>query len=353
MADSAQVSEPRPVEGEGLEGQGGDVLLGSDADSASSFLDHLMDEVGVEETWQLLEEMHASVDRMFDAGELEACRVRELRDRLLELSRRVARRSIREETRSYQRLLRDVSHDIRSPLHSIIFLAEALHSNRDGQLGEARRRQLGTIYAAGTSLLNLVNDVLDYARMEAGEANEVAELAFTVSSVLSDVRQLMGPLVQHYDTEFIVRCETEGRHVGDPQLLCRILTNLVSNGVEAAGRGGGVAVRIAAMDGGLRLQVFDSGSDADVEKLRALVSMEDESSLEVASREKLSGRTHGLGLIICGRLVRATGGWITVEAGSPGSEGLASMSSGTLFTIWLPFPAEEPAAGDARSSASA
>lgn len=320
-------------------------LLGRDEGEASSALDRLLDEVGVEDTWRLVEEMHASVDRMYGAGEIDACRFRELRDRLLDLSRQVIGRAVEEEARSYQRLLRDISHDIRSPLHSIIFLAEALHSDGDQKIGDARRRQLGTIYAAGTSLLNLVNDVLDYARMEQGEAEDVAELAFVPSSVLSDVRQLLGPLVQHYGTEFFVRCDAESRHVGDPQLLCRILTNLVSNGVEAAGRDGKVALCVHGEGAGLRAEVFDSGSDADIEKLRTLTAVEEEDALDVASREKLAGRTHGLGLIICGRLVRATGGRISVGRGPLELDGSLVAPEGTRFSIWLPF-APEKESGD-------
>lgn len=295
----------------------------------------------LDDVWEQLRSLHLLVDERREQGRISLERAKELRSRLLDLSRRVAEGAVEEESRTYQRLLRDVSHDIRSPLHSIIFLAEALYSGRGSSVGEAEKRQLGTIYAAGTSLLNLVNDLLDYARMAAGDDKEVDESPFTLDSVIADVRHLLGPLVQHHETEFTVEADTDGRFVGDRQLVCRVLTNLVSNAIEAAGREGTVRVDIDSESGGLRMDVLDDGEDGDVDVIECLISRPEEESLASCVGEKRQGRTHGLGLLICGRLVRLAGG--RAEAERMG-EGEAREGTATRVTVWLPFGPESDAA---------
>lgn len=288
--------------------------------------------------WEELRGLHRRVDRWREEEAISADRAAEMRSVLVDLSRAVAERELEEAVRSYSGLLRDISHDIRSPLQSIIFLAEALHSGRIGSLEEEDRRHLGTIFAASASLLNLVNDLLDYARMEAGDAGGLEETDFSVESVVGEVRHLLAPVVEHHDTEYRIRAPEGERFRGDPQLLSRVLTNLASNAVEAAGREGTVEVDVAERDGGLGIEVSNDGEEADPARIEHLVSSDD-GSLSDWVGEKRQGRSHGLGLLICGRLVGAAGGRIDVERVESGpEESGGGGTGGTRIRVWLPFP---------------
>lgn len=295
----------------------------------------------LDEAWNHLRSIHLAVDRWREEGAVSADEARDLRSRLMDLSRHVVRRAMEDERRTYARLLRDVSHDIRSPLHSIIFLAEALYSGRSGSLEEGDRRQVGTIYAASTSLLNLVNDLLDYARMAEGRAGGMEETTFMMTSVLSDVRHLVAPLVEHHGTDYGIQSPEEARFSGDPHLLCRVVTNLVSNAVEAAGPNGTVRVRIAPEEEGLGIEVVDDGEEADVSRMERLMSQPDDEAAECVG-EKRRGRSHGLGLLICGRLVEAAGGEAGVErVPADGASAGAGAERLTRVRVWLPFRRED------------
>lgn len=304
-------------------------------------LERLVEGRDIDQVWDEMRAVHRELDRKWEDGQLSAERVVELRSRLSGLALALSRLSADKEVRAYRQFLRDVSHDIRSPLHSIIFLTEALHSNRRDR-PQVEQRQLSTIYAAGTSLLNLVNDLLDYARIQQGEVDVTSAYAFSVSSVLSDVRQLLGPLLEHQGTEFTARCEDGHRFVGDPHLLNRVLTNLISNAIEASGDGGRVAVRLEASDGGLEGEVRDDGGDVDVGRLQTLLEVPTEDAPMTQVRRELDGSCHGLGLLICSRLVHQVGGRIEVDAlGTAASDEGWADGEGTRFRFWLPFAPEK------------
>ena len=223
-------------------------------------------------------------------------------------------------------LLRDVSHDLRSPLNSILFLADALASGHSGELNPVQRRQVGVLYSAAVSLVGLVNDLIDVTRLGDAATIEVAIEPFSVESVLQQVDQLVGPLAGHGSVDLAFRLETLGPRMGDRRILTRILINLVSNAVQACGGDGGrVEVRVTESDGDLRVTVSDSGSEADIAGIAARLGDASLPGLEDRGR----GWTHGLGLAICARLVRAANGSVDVGATDRG---------GCMFTLRLPFP---------------
>lgn len=299
----------------------------------------------LEDAWEELRSLHLTIDRWREEGEISAEEARELRSRIVDLSGRVAAGKVEDEARTCSRLLRDVSHDIRSPLHSIVFLAEALYSGRSGSLEEGDRQQIGTIYAASTSLLNLVNDLLDYARMAEGGKegeDEIEETPFALTSVLSDVRHLVTPLVEHHGTDCEIRSPEHAGLRGDPHLLCRVLTNLISNAVEAAGREGTVRVRIEPREEGTEIEVTDDGEEDDVDRMERLLSQPEGETLADSVGEKRQGRTHGLGLLISGRLVDTAGGWAEVErVPADRKTGGENPSRRTRIRVWLPFGRED------------
>lgn len=280
-------------------------------------------------------EVHAEIAKTaveHDASEMEL-----LRERVTRASERLAGQAVERRVRPWREMLRDVTHDIRSPLNSILFLTEGLYNEHSGPLETAQREQIGIVYSAAASLLNLVNDLLDFARVDEGQVR-TSEVDFSLPAVVGEIRRLMEPLVDHYGADFEVEVAVEGRRRGDPQLLTRIAVNLLSNAVEAGERGGEVRLRVenddpapaSPTDGdvgskGLRVVVEDRGPGADPERLRPLLERRPDDDVT----RVLQGRTRGLGLVICGRLVRAAGGRISVEQRERG---------GTRFVALLPFP---------------
>lgn len=268
-------------------------------------------------------------DTILDAAErgLPPRRVRSLHGRLDLALTSLIGDLLERRAREARALLRDVSHDLRSPLNSVLFLADALASGHSGPLNDVQRRQVGVLYTAAVSLVGLLNDLIDVSRLGEGATIEVAAEPFSVEGVLRQVDELVGPLARHGDVGLAFRLETLGPRVGDRRILTRLLINLVTNAVQAARAGDRVDVRAFEHEGGLlRITVSDTGPGADVAELRA--ALEGGGSFpRVGARDR--GWTHGLGLAICSRLVRAASGDIAVES---------APDEGCRFTVDLPYP---------------
>ena len=225
-----------------------------------------------------------------------------------------------------RRFLQDISHDLRSPLNSILFLADALRNEHSGPLNAVQARQMDVLFMATVTLVKMVNDLIDFARLQDGAAITVARTAFSLETVVEDVRRLVGPLVTYHKAELRVETAAEGLRKGDPQLLSRVLLNLVSNALQAIPDGGTTELFAHdEPDGSLRIEVREDGEEADLERIRRVIHADDPDDVAGETR----GWTHGLGLSISARLVRAAGGRIEVEEASGG---------GAAFTVLLPFP---------------
>ncbi|MEJ2482075.1 MAG: HAMP domain-containing sensor histidine kinase [Gemmatimonadota bacterium] len=225
-----------------------------------------------------------------------------------------------------RRFLQDISHDLRSPLNSILFLADALRSEHSGPLNEVQTRQVEVLFMAAVTLVKMVNDVIDFARLGTDAPLVATRTPFSLESVLTDVNGLVGPVVAHNGVDLNLEMRAAGLRSGDAQVVNRVLLNLVSNAVQALPEGGRIDVVFEEMgDGGLRLEVRDTGTEAPIEKIRAVLESDDPDHLAGETR----GWTHGLGLSISARLVRAAGGSITVDRAADG---------GTVFVVRLPFP---------------
>ncbi|MEN8144852.1 MAG: HAMP domain-containing sensor histidine kinase [Gemmatimonadota bacterium] len=271
----------------------------------------------------LLAHMRAVVVAAHGSG-ASAAQADQLHRRLDELWIQLAGAALAEAMAGQHRMIEDISHDIRSPLNSILFLADALFNQRQGDLNPAQERQVSVLYSASVSLVKLVNDLIDYARMQADSPISVSLVPFSVESVLQEVNGLVGPLAQHCDIQLHTAVNTDGMRSGDPQILKRVLLNLVTNAIQASGEGGAVSVHVFERDGpALCVEVTDEGVGTDLELIRRRLTRPDENPGETR------GWTHGLGLSISSRLVAAAGGSVDVRS-QPGE--------GTVFTVVLPFP---------------
>lgn len=295
-----------------------------DGDGVPAPLEDLARRRRVGAAWDAAEELHLALDRALESGEMANREARRCRRRLVRIEARLHRAGLRARLSARRELLRDISHDLRVPLNSIVFLTDSLFDERHGQLSEAQRRKLGGVYAASTTLLNFINDLLDLAR-SSEEDLEVTRVPFSIQGVLEDVRHLVRPVADYHGAGLDVDLRTGDSWDGDPRLVRRVLLNLVTNGLEAVGEGGRVTV---TLDGGerdpgwRRIVVADDGPGIDVERAEALLRPGGSPGWR-----ELEG-TEGLGLLIIGRLARAAGGSVEVERGEEG---------GTRFTVELPF----------------
>lgn len=285
----------------------------------------LSPEAGLEDVWKAVAALREALLEA-EAGEVGPSRLRRLHRRLDEEALTLAEGYIQRTRLESRKLVQDVSHDIRSPLNSILFLADTLFHEHSGELNSVQRRQVGVLYTAAVTLVGMVNDLIDAGRLGEGQEIPITHVSFSLESVLNDVETLLSPLADHRGVALRFHLETLGPRSGDRQLLSRVLINLVTNAIQAGEDGGHVEVRaVEGSDGGLRVEVRDDGTGQDVGELRAYLS---------ADRGGYPGRrragwTHGLGLSISARLVRAAGGTISVES-RPGE--------GTSFRVELPFP---------------
>jgi len=227
---------------------------------------------------------------------------------------------------AHRRMMQDVSHDLRSPLNSILFLADALRSERSGSLTTVQSHQLDVLYTAAVTLVRMANDLIDFSRLGVGrERILVSMTSFSLETVVTDVKGLVGPLAAHRGVELRTIFGAEGLRHGDQRLLSRVLLNLVSNALEAVDSGGEVTLEFSDTDAGdLRIDVSDDRGGTDIDALRQLLSISED-----RWPGETRGWTRGLGLTISARLVEAAGGRIDV---------LSQAGGGTVFQIELPFP---------------
>ncbi len=234
--------------------------------------------------------------------------------------------TLEKRSHAHRRMIQDVSHDLRSPLNSILFLADALRSERSGPLTPAQSQQMGVLHTAAVTLVRMANDLIDFSRLGAGrEQIVVSMVSFSLETVMANVKDLVGPLAAHREAELVTVFEGEGARHGDQHLVARVLLNLVSNALEAVDKGGEVSLVFRDTDAGdLCIEVGDDRAGTDVDALRQLLSISDD-----RWSGETRGWTRGLGLTISARLVDAAGGRIEVQSRS---------GRGTVFCVQLPFP---------------
>lgn len=216
------------------------------------------------------------------------------------------------ESRTKSQFLARMSHEIRTPLNGVIGLAELLHETNP----DARQREyIGLIDSAGRSLINLVNDILDYAKIEAGKF-QLDIASFNVRDLVNDTCQIFS--LQVNDNRCLLLCmvadDVPARVRGDSTRIRQVLINLIGNAVKFTHHGW-IEVRVSCRgedeDGlQLRFEVQDSGIGLSPDEQRHLFGMFNQASAGVATR---FGGT-GLGLSISRELVRLMGGDIDVSS---------------------------------------
>ena len=205
-------------------------------------------------------------------------------------------------------LLVELVHDLRSPLTSILFLAETLRRGQSGEINDIQRRQLGIIYSAALGLISVAGDVIELAR--GGDRLAEAEPApFSVAETFDSVRDTVQPLAEERGLTIRLLPPARDQRVGYPVALSRVLLNLTTNALKFTDEG---FVEVVARECGpsrVEFSVRDTGNGIAPEVIGSLY--EPFRRARTATGYAFSGS--GLGLAICRRLVEAMGSTLQVE----------------------------------------
>ncbi|KAF3883745.1 MULTISPECIES: ATP-binding protein [Nostocales] len=222
------------------------------------------------------------------------------------------------------RFLSNMSHEFRTPLNSIVSLSRMLLVRMDGDLTAEQEKQVIFIQKAANGLSELVNDLLDLAKVEAGKI-EVRPSRFEVSDLFATLRGMLRPLLIQGSSVALIIEEPEGigQIYSDEGKVAQILRNFVSNALKFTEKG---EVRVSAMqrDRTVTFSVSDTGigiAPADRERI-----FEDFVQIESSLQKQVKGT--GLGLPLSRKLTELLGGSISVES---------KLGEGSTFTASIPM----------------
>ncbi len=228
-----------------------------------------------------------------------------------------------------------MSHELRTPLNSVLGFAQLLEMD---SLPPEQEEAVGHILRAGRHLLNLIDEVLDIARIESGRLDLAAE-PVALASVLHDAVNLAGPLAEERHVEIVLdlaHCPANAHVRGDRQRLLQVMLNLLSNGVKYnVSRGQVYVSALLADDDRVRIAVKDSGHGIASQDISRVFEPFDRLGAELTGVEGT-----GVGLTLTKYLVEHMGGSIELQS---------ELGVGSTFSVELPAaeaPAKEPGESD-------
>lgn len=280
----------------------------------------------LEESQATLENQKAELEQTNDKLAEQALRLDERNAALQEVQAQLRERAEDLERASQYKseFLANMSHELRTPLNSSLILAKLLADNREGNLSEEQVKFAQTIYSAGNDLLNLINDILDISKVEAGKL-ELKPQELAVQHLANSLQAVFEPLAQQKKLDFSIEIspQTPDTIYTDRQRLEQILKNLLSNAIKFTDKGS-ISLHISnnAHDQ-ISFTVKDSGIGIDPSMHEAIFAPFRQ--VDGTSSRRYGGT--GLGLSISRNLAALLGGSINVES---------ARGEGSSFTLLVP-----------------
>jgi PAS domain S-box-containing protein len=239
-------------------------------------------------------------------------------------SERSARREAEEANKAKSQFLATMSHELRTPLNAIAGYSELLRLELRGPITPEQREDLDRIDRSQRHLLSLINDVLNFAKIEAGHI-AIATTTIGLAGVVDRLREFVEPQLRAKGLHFTMAediPESEAR--GDPDKVTQILINLLSNAIKFTPSGGHIGLECDETDTMIRITVVDDGAGIPADKVDAIF----EPFVQVNRDYSSLHEGTGLGLAISRDLARRMGGDLTVES---------ELGKGSRFTLALPL----------------
>ncbi len=237
--------------------------------------------------------------------------------------------------------LASMSHELRTPLHTIIGFSELLGEQLKGPLNEDQQRFIGHIHRDSMHLLELINEILDLSKIEAGRL-ELRREAFDARTAIEGAVASIRPQCEAKSIRLESNLNLAVAVDADPLRFKQILLNLLSNAVKFTPEGNQIRVDAAARRGFVEISVTDTGMGIPKEEHEAIF----DKFRQVGSTTKGVREGTGLGLAITRELVEQHGGEISLES-EPGKGSRFTFTIPAAGTIpaaaTIPAPAENPA----------
>ena len=224
--------------------------------------------------------------------------------------------------RAKSEFLTAMSHELRTPLNAIGGYAELLSLGLGGGVTDRQREYLGRIRKSQQHLMALINDILNFSRIEGGQITyEATEIS--VASVIDAVVPMIEPQAETKHLQITRQTYDDVDRVRRSRKFEQILINLLSNSVKYTDAGGRIDISWAEVDGRAQIRVTDTGIGIPADKLGAIF----EPFVQVGRSLARPAEGTGLGLAISRDLARGMGGDLTAES---------SVGEGAIFTLTLP-----------------
>jgi signal transduction histidine kinase len=242
--------------------------------------------------------------------------------RLYEAERK-ARDEAQNANKAKSEFLAAMSHELRTPLNAIGGYADLLVGEIRGAINEVQRGDLERIKRNQHHLLSLINDILNFAKLEAGRV-QFEPTDISINETLGELEALVAPQLEQKRLRYKYECsDASYTAYTDPERLQQILLNLLSNAVKFTPPGGEVRVTCAPKGARMEVQVSDTGVGIPPDKLDHIF----EPFVQLARGQTSSEVGTGLGLAISRDLARAMGAELSVES---------KLDAGSTFTLSLP-----------------